>query len=550
MNKWKNLGLAWLLVGCLSEGAQGQESLPWNHPKVLAAQQIFDDLVRAIGDGRTPPQLRLLPRHVQGRMRVAWFQPEAHTVTLEERAYDVCASLGADSLHALAWVLGHELAHCYQDHGWVGDFGNGFSDLEVGQTLRESSQYMERLLEHESQADYFGGFFGYVAGYNTLGVGPAALARIYGEYGLEEEIEGYPSLGDRQTIARRSRAEVEKLIPVFEGGRFCLLIERYEEAGRCFAYLGRTFPSREILNNAGVTRALEALDLFDPEEVGFAYPFEADASTRLRDGSKAAEQPFAESRDLRRRQLREARQWLERARSKDPAYVPALVNLAGVADLQEEREEAVFLAGRAIGLARDQGEEIGLAHALIMRGIARLHGDPTARVQARNDFEQAAQGAPALAHLNLTLLSGRPVSSGPAAAAEYLEEHEQIATLGAEDYESVIEKPDQIVSVPQVDRTQPAIDIYTRRSEAGNCLVMETRYGLFSFLETPEGYSEKSREGIRIGDDWNGMEAAYGTPDYRVAGRQGTHHVYTASRIIFRTDAQGEVRGWVVYAVE
>ena len=227
-----------------------------------------------------------------------------------------------------------------------------------------------------------------------------------------------------------------------------------------------------------------------------------------------------------------------------------MVNLAGVADLQEEREEAVFLAGRAIGLAREQGEEIGLAHALIMRGIARFHEDPTALDQARNDFEQAVQGAPALAHLNLTLLSGRPVGADPATAAEYAQEPEQIAGLGAGDYEPVIQEPDQIVSVPQVDRTQPAIDIYTRRSENGDSLVMETRYGLFSFLQTPEAYPGQSRKGIRIGDDWTRMEAVYGAPDYRVAGRQETYHAYPASRIIFQTDAQGRVRGWVVYAAE
>jgi len=99
------------------------------HPKYATARKVFDDLVRAIGDDRTRPDLRLLPQRETGRSRGVWFAPDQNLVTLEEQAYDLCVSLEADSLHALAFLLGHELAHCYKDHGWVHDFGSAFSDL-------------------------------------------------------------------------------------------------------------------------------------------------------------------------------------------------------------------------------------------------------------------------------------------------------------------------------------------------------------------------------------------------------------------------------------
>ena len=80
----------------------GTQPLPRDHPKTAVARRVFDDLVRAIGDGRTPPELRLLAGGASSRMRVAWFSSRKNRLTLEERAYDLCAALGPDSLNGLA----------------------------------------------------------------------------------------------------------------------------------------------------------------------------------------------------------------------------------------------------------------------------------------------------------------------------------------------------------------------------------------------------------------------------------------------------------------
>ena len=543
----KRIGLFLLLIVCWPEETRGQQMLPADHPKTVIAQQVFDDLVRAIGDGRTPPRLHLLPLHSRGSRRVAWFHPETHTVTLEERAYDVCAGLGADSLHALAWVLGHELAHCYQDHGWVGDFGYGFSDLEVGQAVQALKQHMKELLAWESEADHFGGFFGYVAGYNTLGVGPKALARIYGEFGLEDRMKGYPSLTERQEIARRSEQQVRELVPVFEAGWYCLLVKRYEEAERCFGQVGRKFPSREILNNAGVTCVLRALELFEAGKVRFAYPFELDAATRLR--SDWQPQGRAAERNRRReRLLHEARGWFARARIKDPEYVPACINLAGVADLQGEVEEAVFLAGKAVRLAHDSGDRLSLAHALIMRGIARLHEDPEEKQETRQDFEKALEGAPFWARSNLDALAA-DVSAGSAAVVSGVAfaGRERIAGREAVDYQDIIQAPDAVVTVSQAGRRQQPIDIYVRGDELWDGLVLEKDLDLLAFLQTRQGYQGQTARGIRIGQPLDRVEESYGSPAYRVAGRQGTYHVYDDAQIIFQTGADGAVLGWILY---
>ena len=407
MNAKRNLILLILFIlSTLSIAPiQAQDTLPINHPKYQTAKTIFDDLIRAIGDGRTKPILHLLPAGGRSRMQVAWFRPDANTVTLEERAYDLCRAQGPDSLAALAALLGHELAHYYEDHGWIGDFGNGFADLEVAQTLKRQKRSPEKVVEIETQADYFGGFYGYVAGYNTLGVTPALLTHIYQDYELGDDLAGYPVLAERQAIARRSEEKLRRLIPVFEAGNRLLLLKKYSGAARCFDFIGRNFRSREILNNAGAARALEALDLFPADALRFAYPFEVDAETRLSQGGQQYRSGLDENvRQRRERLLEEAKSLFEQAGARDPGYATAHVNLACVAELTGAGQEALARAQEAVDLAQSSDEAPSLASALIIRGIARVRaGDEQG---ARADFKTAQSGRPALARLNQAVLDG------------------------------------------------------------------------------------------------------------------------------------------------
>ncbi|NKB71433.1 MAG: hypothetical protein GKR89_30545 [Candidatus Latescibacteria bacterium] len=545
-------GLLLAFFGLLAAEVSAQEGLSPDHPKYATARQVYDDLVRAIGDGRPPPQLRLLPRRAHSRIQVAWYDADNHVVSLEERTFDLCIAQGADSLDALAFLLGHELAHFYKDHTWAGDFGNGLADLEVGQVLAERHGDPAAQVEIESQADYFGGFFSHVAGYNALAAVGPVLQSIYAEYNLDPEITGYPALDERLALADRAREQLGGMVPVFEAGQALLLIGRHEEAGRCFAHLARDFPSREILNNAGVARALGALALVKAVQVRFAYPFELDAASRLQVGGKADEYDAAWSQQHRTRLLQEARDWFERARRQDPAYIPALVNLAGVANLQGDPEEAAFLAGKAVKLARRQGESGSLGHALLVRGMARYSGEPSDPEGARDDFEAALVNAPELARINLAGLAGVSVGEGGVVAAVSenapSSEPEQIDGLSAADYRPVLDQPTEVAAVPRVSRAQPAIDIYRRIGETWTALVVEAGYSTFSFLSTRSGYRGRSAAGVAVGDEVEKIRAAYGAPAAVVAGRQGDYYVYERRGVIFQVGNQ--VRGWTLFAVE
>ncbi|NKB72757.1 MAG: SUMF1/EgtB/PvdO family nonheme iron enzyme [Candidatus Latescibacteria bacterium] len=515
------------LLGALPASAQPEA-------KAETAQRVFTDLVRAMGDGRTPPELVLVSDHTGGDVQVAFYDPQQNTVSLEERAYDLCIAQGPDSLDALASLLGHELAHYYKDHGWVGDFGSGFADLQVGKTLKKLRRHAGKLVEIETEADFFGGLFGYVAGYNTLGATPALLDAIYAEYELEDRLHGYPPLPERRQIAARSQQQLANLIPVFELGRQLLLIGHHLQAARAFDYIARTFPSREILNNSAVARALAAMELLGDQPL--AYPFEIDAHTRLQRGKSRSD---ADPRTAQRL-LEDARGLFELAARKDPAYATAYTNLACIAALQDATAQALLYAETALALAQQSGEPLPLANAYIARGIARLQQDSPQPELARADFQRAQNANPAMAHLNLAGLEGTPLPAARPARPNPPEPLPFAAETIRDNYDLVVELPGD----------QDRAFLFVKETTHWRALLLDTGESTIAFVSTQAGFAGATVQQIRLGTSGNQIAADYGAPQRHIAGRQATYHIYEKPRIIFHTDAQDRVAGWTLYEVE
>jgi hypothetical protein len=255
-------------------------------------------------------------------------------------------------------------------------------------------------------------------------------------------------------------------------------------------------------------------------------------------------------RDVHRRErlLREAETLFESSRERDPSYVTACVNLACVADLRNEPEEAEFWAGKAVRIARQQGESISLANALIMRGIARVHGEPADEEGARRDFLAARSGNKALAQLNLAVLEG--TAAVPVAVERRSSRPESIGGHEIFDDEHIYDAPDLIVDLPRLGRDQPIINIYTRQTETWSGWIADTGYSAISLLETRPGYRGQTGRGIQIGHSLSQVVDAYGAPAFVVAGRQGANHVYEHAGIAFRFDGESRVRGWMLFGTD
>ena len=540
---WKLIYCSVLVFEILVAGShvEGQKELPRTHPKYKTAKGVFDRLVRSIGDGRTKPRFFVRPSDVPGRMRVAWFDPKKNAIGLEEDTYDLCVSLGADSLNALSFLMGHELAHYYKDHGWIGDFGSGFTDLEVGQEMKALRRDLSKLTEIETEADYFGGFFGYVAGYETLNAADRVLDQIYSTYGLDENLKGYPSLSDRKIIADRSREDLKALIPVFDAGNALLLLGNYIEAAGCFDHIAKSFPSREILNNAGVARALQALNLFESGEVRYAYPLEIDFASRL---SMAERYRGVEDRtELRNQLLEEARDLLQQAKLKDPSYATAHVNLACVYDLLGEAEMAAAMAGKGARLAEEAGESVTRADALIVRGIAQAKGEIADEDAAREDFESATSGNPNLSAVNLSVLDGLPFDAAGARSEGSLDGgRESIAGMMAGNTDA-LDPPDVVSELRN-------FEVYSKSTDIWKGLFIDSEDRGIFVMWTVGGYTDATRKGIKIGSPLSDVEIAYGSPSRIVTSKDGNYHVYEKAEIAFLSDSNQTIQSWLIFSSE
>lgn len=93
----------------------GQKIIPETDPVHKKAVSVYKKLCDAAGDFR-----RGLPRLiVMDRVsRIASYRSSDNTLILELKAYNICSSFGKDADAALAFLLGHELTHFYQEHDW------------------------------------------------------------------------------------------------------------------------------------------------------------------------------------------------------------------------------------------------------------------------------------------------------------------------------------------------------------------------------------------------------------------------------------------------
>ena len=160
--------------------SKGQE-LSSTDPKYIEAFNVYQRIIHATGRTKRYPKL-VITKNSQWK-GAGYESIPSRRVILEESLFDLFVQkFGTKKDHALAVVLGHELAHYYKDHPPTSHF--------AAKTPNQSIQY-------EGEADYFGVFYGSLAGYQTITYMPQVLELIYKAYKLPDELMGYQSKKDR-----------------------------------------------------------------------------------------------------------------------------------------------------------------------------------------------------------------------------------------------------------------------------------------------------------------------------------------------------------------
>lgn len=373
-------------------------AFPWYHQAATpqsVADKVLLDIYNSIGNFSTPlPAVEL----VKGKSFMAAYQPSKNKILLEDEAYAVCRSFGADSLNALAFLLGHELIHSYQKSGWATSY---FS----------YDRYANASHHSEKTADIQGALGARLAGYDNRQIIAPLIDRLYERYALKgRKLEGYPSLEERQATAKIVSATVEDLWNTFQAGNYLMVLEHYQEAIGCYEYLLDYYIGREIYNNLGVAYAELALRFSGKQVDPYRYPFELDPYSRI--AVARSDQMNEAERIQRQVYLQEALRYVDQAAEMDPVYPKAFLNglairllLGEVSTVAQYFDSKMVEASLELMNASEQEQlDAQVLYAL-------LKAEAGQQEQARQLLAVLANsGSPrhqSLARLNLAVLEGR-----------------------------------------------------------------------------------------------------------------------------------------------
>jgi tetratricopeptide (TPR) repeat protein len=517
--------------------------------KEKVAKKVYKDVARVARDSRKPPVFKFIYNKSEPYYN-AYYNPLDNSINMGEGVYDIATDFGKDSLHVLAAIVGHELAHYYKDHGWGWSFGMANKDLEIAKKIYKFDMTEKRRTEMETEADYFGNLFGYMAGYNTLKVSKGFLTKLYKKIGLEKKTEGYPSLDERIGIARNTEKKLKKLIPIFDAANYLAITRSHELASACYSFISSTFPSREIYNNSGVALAQQAIQLFKKTELKYFYPFGIDTDTRLKAfGTRAGGETKEEKR---KRLLEEAQEDFKSAVRLDKNYAAGYVNLALVSQLLGEPELAMGYAAKAAKLAKKQGLSLLEANAWIAKGIAQAKEGDTD--EAQTAFNKAKKANPVVAKINLEALKTANRFGYGFEVVKSKEKPGPKETIAEADLSmlEVLTENATRTRIRKRDAKRPAVLVKTAGDQDEGYEVIEVVTGGIpksqsAFLRTLPSYEGTTARGIAIGNKLSQVLGKYGEAGKQVAGAQNTFLVYLNAKIIFMIDAQKKVSGWMLY---
>lgn len=313
-------------------GAEAQMKLIAEGEDYKTANEVYQKLVEARGDFRFEvPQFYVST----GASSVAFISEDSKSIAIEEQALELCKKQGDNFENALAALLGHELIHFYEKHLWKDEFTSAFQNLDITTKL---SSLQDRVM-NETQADYLGGFLAYSAGYKVFDGLSHLLDEVYKTYRLEKNMKGYPTLADRQTLAKKSIEKVKGLVEIFEMANVMTAIGRFDEARALYRQILGDYQGREIYNNLGIVTLLEAKTYFEEKDMPYQLPIELEA------GFGAGGRGFGSSpEETRRRLLEEAITYFNYAIGMDASYAPAYLNKACAYYLLDDIPRARFYA--------------------------------------------------------------------------------------------------------------------------------------------------------------------------------------------------------------
>lgn len=197
----------------------------------------------------------------------------------------VIRSFGADSSNALAFVLGHEMAHIFLEQSNIDRVGSGYADKQLRKKLKDVKDSIYTTI-FERQADEQAMYNAHLGGYKTTHIAENVLIKIYGHFKLKEHLKGYPTLKERVFIAHVSAYKMAALLERFDIANLALISGHYDLSSKIYeSIINEGFKSSEMYNNLGLSYLLKVIEsdtLFQKYE----WPIFLDSKTKLISGAQ------------------------------------------------------------------------------------------------------------------------------------------------------------------------------------------------------------------------------------------------------------------------
>lgn len=369
-----------------------------------AVQKLFDQLYAVNGITRIKKPALSMSRE---NVKVAAYYPSKNHIVLDEKAWEICRSMGRDSLAALAFIFGHELAHAFQTE---------IRDGRVKTNFLAYDKNFSGNVRTEKTADVQGVFNAWLAGYDVAATMPIILEKIYDSYGLKNKfLPGYPTLEERQKSCTEVQKQSENLLDLFESANYLMAIGKPGLAISSYEYILQWYQGREIWNNLGLANCLAAQEFWSPEADKFVYPLEADWAGKLAQAAARGENPEGSGllQPLRKAMLDRADEAFAEAMRADPSYLTAAINRVSVQNMLGKPAQALLFFDKnvraAIGKKKmkysPERQMAQVAEAICYAMLPGRVGEATALFQS-----VAATGLPVpalYAQLNFDCLTGQ-----------------------------------------------------------------------------------------------------------------------------------------------
>ncbi|HAS39476.1 MAG TPA: hypothetical protein DCS93_03315 [Microscillaceae bacterium] len=527
-----------------------------NPAQALPDSVIFRRVLQATGLGKTTQPTPRLTQLLATNTKVAGAQiNEKAQFELNRNLYEVCQSIRNQQDHALAFVIGQQLALYYKN-----------------KTLPLIPQYdgEETVLAATLYADKMGIIYAYMAGFPMVNIYEELIKKAYKSHHLEQDA----LLAKRLARAKQMKAQLKQFFLTFETANLLTMINQHLAATQCYEFILKTYQGREVLNNAGVNSfqvLIERLivDGYRPE---FIYPVTIEGSTDL---SRVVQWPSGFEHYKIKQVYDSAARYLRQAIKADPAYAPAYLNLACLQTVRRRWNLAKQNAQKALQLTQKPSlvRRIKAIQAIIMYDEAtkgRIKDPDQQKVAADLMHQLKSDDQYDYVYLNWKVMVGRPPGQ-PKGGEGSDEGRETIAGINLIEGKTRGNDDDYL----QATNTAKAQASQWVRLGKGTYIFEEKIKGYFArkivlvhtgrliyFLETLPGYKGTTVRGNlqawhlptgKQGATWKDLQRSkhYGVPKSASKGvlRSHAYHykIYHARQIIFQLDLQNRVMGWKLY---